>query len=42
MNDVHNAFHSMYPKDYLDVYGDIKPIIRKYVTDKNKNEIFQN
>ena len=37
MNDVHNALHSMYPEDYLDVYGDIKPIIRKYVTDKDKN-----
>ena len=37
MNDVHNALHSMYPEDYLDVYGDIKPIIRKCVTDKDKN-----
>lgn len=37
MNDVHNALHSMYPEDYLDVYEDIKPIIRKYVTDKDKN-----
>lgn len=35
MNDVHNALHSMYPEDYLDVYGDIKPIIRKYATDKD-------
>ena len=26
-----------YPEDYLDVYEDIKPIIRKYVTDKDKN-----
>ena len=32
MNDVHNALRSMYPEDYRDVYGDIKPIIRKYVT----------
>lgn len=37
MNDVHNALHSMYPEDYLDVYEDIKPIIKKYVTDKDKN-----
>lgn len=37
MNDVHNALRSMYPENYLDVYGDIKPIIRKYVTDKDKN-----
>ena len=36
MNDVHNALHSMYPEDFLDVYGDIKPIIKKYATDKDK------
>lgn len=36
MNDVHNALRSMYPEDYLDVYGDIKPIISKYATDQDK------
>lgn len=36
MNDVHNALRSMYPDDYLDVYGDIKPILSKYATDQDK------
>ena len=29
MNDVHNALQRMYIEDYLDLYGDIKTIIRK-------------
>lgn len=37
MNDVHNALRDMYPDDYLDVYGDIKPIISKYTTVQDKN-----
>lgn len=36
MNEVHNALRSMYPDDYLDVYGDIKPILSKYATDQDK------
>lgn len=36
MNDVHNALCSMYPEDYLDIYEDIKPIIRKYATAQGK------
>jgi len=36
MNDVHNALRSMYPEDYLYVYGDIKPIISKYATAQDK------
>ena len=37
MNDVHNALRNMYPDDYLDVYGDIKPVISKYITVQDKN-----
>ena len=36
MNDVHNTLRCMYPEDYLDVFGDIKPIIRKYATAQDK------
>jgi hypothetical protein len=32
MDEVYNALRRMY-SDYLDVYGDIKPILRKYAAD---------
>lgn len=35
MNDVHNALRKMYPEDYLDVYADIKPVIKKYASDQS-------
>ena len=36
MNDVHNTLRKMYPDTYLDVYGDIKAVIRKYATEQDK------
>lgn len=36
MSVVHNALRSMYPKDYHNVYRDIKPVIRMYSTNQDE------
>lgn len=33
---VHNTLHHKYPESYLEVYGDIKPVISQYAADGNK------